>query len=115
MTSPFPPSLNAHLSIGVCKLAPDLLDFENFEEISDMAETSWVLSGTEVFHSGIALYSDYPLNLDVVPMEMVVGVMVTSGGELHFFLGDEDMGCAARDIPTGKEALLHFYLIAGNF
>ena len=116
IVSSSPPPLNAHLSAGVCKLAPEVLDFEDFEEISDLAETSWVLSGTEVYHSGIAVHSDYPLNLDVVAMEMVVGVMVTGDGELHFFLGDEDMGCAATDIPSGTKAYCSHsnYLIGQN-
>ena len=90
------------MCVGVTQLAPELLNFDDFEEISDLAEPSWVLSGTEVFHGGVPLESDYPLDLDAVPMGSNVGIMVTSNKELHFFQDGRDMGCAAKDIPPGN-------------
>ena len=64
-------------------------------------ESAWVLSGAELFHGGSPVESDYPLDLDEIPMGSKIAVMVTSAGDLHFALDGVDMGSAAKDIPNG--------------
>ena len=95
-----PPSLPRS---GVCKAAPESLNFEDIEEISDAAEESWVLSGSEVFHDGNVIVADYDLDVDEVHLGARVGVMVTADGDLHYSYNSIDMGRACGDIPTGNK------------
>ena len=86
--------------VGVCKIPPTEITLDDFEEISDV-DSAWVLSGAELFHGGSPTEADYSLDLDEIPMESKIGVMVTSSGDLHFALDGVDMGCAAKDVPNG--------------
>ena len=87
--------------IGVCKASPSDLDFDEFDELSDYEDSTWVLTGSELFCAGSPIEVNYPLDLDSVGLGACVGVMVRSNGALHFYLNGEDMGCAARDVPDG--------------
>lgn len=88
-------------NLGVCKVSPHQLNFDEFDEISDVEDSTWVLSGSELFFEGAPIEVNYPLDLDSVGVGSSVGVMVRRNGELHYFLNGEDMGRAARDVPDG--------------
>ncbi len=78
------------------------MHFEDFSEASDMEHNSWVLSGMELLHEGTPSLDDYALDLDELPVRSKVGVMVKRNGDLHFSLNGSDMGCAAKDVPSGQ-------------
>ena len=88
------------LHTGVCKGPPELFNFEELDELSDM-EHSWVLSGMELICRGRSSGDRYALDLDVLPPGSKVGVMVNENGNLHFSLNGRDMGCAAKEVPPG--------------
>ena len=65
-------------------------------------DEAWVLSGMEMIHEGIPSNTDYTLDLDYIPIGSHIAVMVKRCGDLHYALNGVDMGCAAKDIPSGK-------------
>ena len=65
-------------------------------------DNSWLLCGHVLHHQGNELEPNCGLDLNEVPGGATVGVMVTSDGDLHFSVNGQDMGCAARGVPTGK-------------
>ena len=82
------------------------MNFEDFEEMTDLCLPSWILSGSDVYYEGSASNSDYPLDLDGLPEGSKVGLKVTSDGDLHFFVDGADMGLAASGLPTQGEGTM---------
>ena len=77
-----------------------MLDFEDFEEITDLCLPSWILSGSDIYEEGMSSDADYPLDLDALPEGSKVSIKVTSDGDLHFFVNEADMGVAASGLPS---------------
>ncbi len=93
---------HAHTHTGVCDSAPEELNFDEFSEASDRERGTWILSGMDLIHEGSPLHDNYSLDLDELSVGSKVGVMVMRNGNLHFSLNGSDMGCAAKDVPSGK-------------
>ena len=92
--------------VGVCQVDPEVIDFEDIEEITDLVGLPyWILSGSDLHCEDSAPESDYPLDLDDVPEGSKVGLKVTLDGNLHFFINGVDMGMAAAGLPTEGEGL----------
>lgn len=92
--------MHAHMHTGVCLVHPELLDFTEFEELTDLCLPSWILSGCSLYTDGLSSTDDYPLDLDALPQGAKVGVRVSHDGELHFFVNGADMGVAASGLPA---------------
>ena len=92
--------------VGVCQVDPEVIDFEDIEEMTDLVGLPyWILSGSDLHCEDSAPESDYPLNLDAVPEGSKIGLNVTLDGDLHFFINGVDMGVAAAGLPTEGEDL----------
>ena len=89
----------------MCQVDPELLDFEDIEELTDLSLPHWILSGSDLHSEESSPDTDYPLDLDSIPESSKVGLKLTSGGDLHFFIDGADMGIAASGLPTQGEIL----------
>ena len=104
-------SVHPHtMPTGVCQVDPELLDFEEMEELTDFSLPYWILSGSDIHCEKSTPDSDYPLDLDSIPEGSKVGLRVTSDGNLHFFINGADMGVAASGLPMEGEGFIIFFL-----
>lgn len=96
------------LAIGVTLNDPSSISVVP-ANVSHLKNGTWVLSGTSVLKDGVSSTDVYSGNLEELSVGDKVGVMRLINNELHFFINGEDMGCAAKDIPSNVFGVVDIY------
>lgn len=96
------------LAIGVTLTDPSSISVIP-ANVSHLKDGTWVLSGTSILRDGSSCRDDYAGNLEELSVGDKVGVMRLTNNELHFFINDKDMGCAAKDIPSDVFVVVDIY------
>ncbi|KAG8187410.1 hypothetical protein JTE90_009486 [Oedothorax gibbosus] len=102
------PTWSGSIEIGVTSLDPSSLDFFP-SSATNLREGSWVMSGTSILEDGKSHLEDYGRDLDELSEGDTVGVMRTSGGELHFFVNGVDQGASAHQVSGTVYAVVDMY------
>ena len=96
------------LAIGVTKCDPNDLNTIP-ASVSHLRNGTWALAGSCILKDGLSIRDDYMGDLEELGVGDRVGLMLLEGGELHYFINGNDMGCAAKDVPKQVYVVIDVY------